>query len=142
MGRTVGRLQRDDLAVAVHDERGMDETVLEAALDRHRLVFGDERSVFALTSGFDESAATGVLENEFVAEDLSHLTFDLDRARVRHGGDRDSRQRRIGGRRAAMPMSRRDGANANAERENRDGCGCIDSQPRQRGEALSAKVAR
>ena len=138
----MGWLDRDDLAVAAHDERGVDETVLEAALDRHRFIFRDQRGVFALAPGFDEGAAAGVLENEFVAEDLRHLTFDLDRARVRHGGDRDSRQRRIGGRRAAMPMSRRDGANANAERENRDGCGCIDSQPRQRGEALSAKVAR
>jgi hypothetical protein len=138
----MGRLKRDDLAVAADDERGVDEAMFEATLDRHGLIFRDERDVFALTSGFDEGAAAGVLENEFVAEDLSHLTFDLDRARVRHGGDRDSRQRRIGGRRAAMPMSRRDGANANAERENRDGCGCIDSQPRQRGEALSAKVAR
>ena len=130
MGRTVGRLQRDDLAVAADDERGVDEAVFEAALHRHRLIFGDKRDVFALTSGFDEGAATGVLENEFVAEDLSHLTFDLDRARLRHGGDRDGRQRRVSGRRAAMPMSHGDGANADAECEDRDGCSCIDGQPR------------
>jgi hypothetical protein len=123
--RTVGRLQRNDLAVAVHDELGVNETVLKAALDRHSLVFRDERSIFALMPGFDESAAAGVLENELVAEDLSHLAFDLDRAPVSHGGDRDRRQRCIGGSWAAMPVSHRDGTNADAEYEDRDGCGCI-----------------
>ena len=124
--RTVGRLQRDDLAVAVHDKRGVDETVLKAALDRHSLVFHDERSIFALMSGFDESAAASVLEHELVAEDLSHLAFDFDRAPISHGGDRDRRQRCIGGSWAAMPVSHSDGANADAECEDRDGCGCID----------------
>ena len=126
----MGRLECNDLAVAVHDERGVDETVFEVALDRQRLVFRDERGIFALASGLDESAAAGVLENEFIAEDLSHLAFDFDCARLRHGGDRDSRQRRVSGRRAAMPVSHRNGANADAECEDRDGYGCIDGQTR------------
>jgi hypothetical protein len=124
--RTVGRLQRNDLAVAMHDELGVDETVFEAALDRYSLIFRDERSIFALMSGFDESAAASVLKNELVAEDLDHLAFDFDRAPISHGGDRDRRQRCIGGSWAAMPVSHSDGANADAECEDRDGCGCID----------------
>jgi hypothetical protein len=138
----MGRLECGDLAVGMHYERGVDEAVLEAALDRYSLVFGDERGVFALAPGFDERATAGVLENELVAEDLSHLAFDLDRVRVKHGGDRDRRQRRIGGRRPAMPVSHRNGANADAECEDRDGCGCIDGQPRQRGDAPSGRFAR
>jgi hypothetical protein len=122
----MGRLERNDLAVAMHDELGVDETVFEAALDRHSLVFRDERGIFALTSGFDESAAASVLENELVAEDLDHLAFDLDRAPVSHRGDRNRRQRCIGGGSPAIPVFHRNGANADAEREDRDGCGCSD----------------
>jgi hypothetical protein len=46
--RTIGRLKRHDLAVAMHDELGVDEAMFETALDRHSLIFGDKRSVFAL----------------------------------------------------------------------------------------------
>ena len=73
-----------------------------ATLDSHGLVFGDECRAFTLTAGFEEGAAAGVLESELVGEDLSHPTFDLDRARVRCRGERDSGRRRIGGRQAAM----------------------------------------
>ena len=122
----MGRLERNDLAVAMHDELGVDEAVLKAALDRHSLIFRDERSIFALMSGFDERAAASVLKNELVAEDLGHLALDFDCAPVSHGGNRDRRQRCIGGSSLAMPVSHREGANSDAEREDRDGCGRID----------------
>jgi hypothetical protein len=66
--RPMGRVERDRLAVAVDDERGMQEAVFEAAPDRYRFVLGDEIAVLALTPGFDERTAAGVLEDELVAE--------------------------------------------------------------------------
>jgi hypothetical protein len=119
--RTMGRLERNDLAVAMHNELGVDEAMFEAALDRHSLIFGDKRSIFALTSGFDERAAAGVLQDELVAEDLGHLAFDLDGAPVSHRGDRNRRKRRVGRGAPSMPVFRRNGADAYAERKDRDG---------------------
>ena len=133
---SVGRLERNDLAVAMDDELGVNEAMFEAALDRHNLIFGDKRGVFALTSGFDEGAAARVPQDELVAEDLGNLTFDFDIAPVSHSGDRNRGKRPIGGRSAAV---RGKGANADAEREDRNGCGCRYGYPRKRRKASPAR---
>jgi hypothetical protein len=96
--------------------------MLESALDRHRLILDNEGAIFALTAGFDERAPASVLEDELVAEYLGHLAFNLYRAQIGHGRNRDRRERRIRYGLPSAPVVRRDGADADADRENGNGC--------------------
>ena len=58
--RSMGWVERHGLAVAVYDERGVEEAMLEAALDGDGLVLGDQLAVLVLAAGLRPARAARI----------------------------------------------------------------------------------
>jgi hypothetical protein len=76
----------------MRDRLGMNEPMLEPALNGHRFGLGDQVSALAATTRVHEGAPTIVLNDELVAEDLGDLTLHRHFAPVVHGRDRCGRE--------------------------------------------------
>jgi hypothetical protein len=89
------RSRRADKIVAtigMRDRLGMNEPVLEPALNGHRFGLGDQVSALAAPSGLNKGAPAIVLNDELVAKDLGDLTLHRHFAPVVHGYDWGGRE--------------------------------------------------
>ena len=82
--------------IGMRDRLGMNEPMLEPALDGYCFGLGDQVSALAATTRVHEGAPAIVLNDEFVTEDLGDLTLHRHFAPVVHGRDRGGREHHYG----------------------------------------------
>jgi hypothetical protein len=127
--RATDRAQRGHLAAGRHQERGVDEAILEPTLDRHRLTGRDQVAAIAFPTEIDQRATGAVGHHELVAVCLRDGAADRDDAVGLERTDRGWR----GGRHRHAWTGRGDG----------NGTGCTaDHQQTGRGEceAVAAEI--
>jgi hypothetical protein len=105
MRRATDRAERGNLAPRCNQERGVDEAILEAALDRHRLTGRDQIATLSAPAEIDQRTTGAVGHHELVAVLLGHGTADRDDPIRLERADRD----RGGGRHRHAGARCRDG---------------------------------